>query len=85
MPRSSLDWPLEGQFLRNHYREALDAIYSLEIKLDVLQQRHSFTLDELATYVEKEKKYLQGLKEPSPTVSRKTQYVQALIDLDQYR
>jgi hypothetical protein len=72
-----------GWFIQNHYREATQAIYSLETELAVLHKQFRITNDAFIQYLAAERKYLQDLTEPSPTIILKSQYVQALNDLSQ--
>ncbi|KAM6494952.1 hypothetical protein JOM56_009575 [Amanita muscaria] len=72
-----------SQFLVNHYRAAPDAIKTLEAELYVLQNQLSVSPDDFTMYIEQEKSYLQGLEQPSPAVSRKIRYIQALNDQSQ--
>ncbi|RDB19588.1 hypothetical protein Hypma_013286 [Hypsizygus marmoreus] len=72
-----------SQYLQNHYREAVAAIRTLEAELHIIQEELGIADDDFIKYFEAEKAYLQGLKEPSPVVTLKGQYVKALIDLSQ--
>ena len=77
------DWT--GTFYFNHYRAALDDIKVLEAELSKAQKELALTPADFQQYLEDEKRYLNNLKEPSPTVSRKIKYIQALMDLDRYQ
>lgn len=72
-----------GCFIQNHYREAVQAIHSLETELSVLCEKFGITDDAFTQYLTAERKYLQDLTGPSPTTTLKSQYVQALNDLSQ--
>ena len=56
-----------------------------EAELSKAQEELALTPADFQQYLEDEKKYLNNLKEPSPTVSRKIKYMQALMDLDRYQ
>jgi hypothetical protein len=70
-----------GQFFGNHYRAALKTIRTLESELS----RFALSPKDFQQHFEQEKKYLEGLKQPSPNVSRKARYVQALNELREYK
>jgi hypothetical protein len=74
-----------GRFIQNHYREAVQAIHSLETELHVLHEQFGITDDAFTQYLTDKRKYLQDLTGPSPTTTLKSQYVQALNDLSQCR
>jgi N-formylglutamate amidohydrolase len=74
---------LIGHFIQNHYREATATIHSLQIELNKLCTVLTIMPNTFMQYLIDEKKYLKGLKSPSPTTTLKTQYVQALNDLYQ--
>jgi hypothetical protein len=74
-----------GCFIQNHYREAIQAVQSLEAELVILRGQFGITDEEFIQYLASEKKYLQDLTEPSPTTALKSQYVSALLDLSQCR
>ena len=60
-------------------------VETLEAELQVLQEQLSISPDHFQEYIEQERKYLEGLKSPSPTVSRKIQYMSALNEVNQHR
>ena len=70
-----------GQFIGNHYQATIDAVHTLEAKLDVLQRKLGLTRDDFYNYLEAERKYLDELKSLALLVLRKIQYVEALINL----
>ena len=57
----------------------------LEADLSRIQDELALMPEDFKHYVNKEKKYLESLKEPSPVVSHKIEYVQALNDLAWYQ
>ena len=57
----------------------------LEAGLSRIQDKLALMPEDFERYVYKEKKYLESLKEPSPVVSCKIKYVQALNDLAWYQ
>ena len=57
----------------------------LEAGLSRIQDKLALMPEDFEHYVYKEKKYLESLKEPSPVVSCKIKYVQALNDLAWYQ
>jgi hypothetical protein len=75
----------KGNFYLNHYQAALDNIRTLEAELSRFQDELALTPDDFKSYCDEEEKYLEALKEPSPFVSRKIKYVQALTDLARYQ
>ena len=77
------DWT--GIFYFNHYRAALDDIKVLEAELSKVQEELALTPADFQQYLEDEKWYLNNLKKPCPTVSRKIKYIQVLMDLDRYQ
>ncbi|KAF8230099.1 hypothetical protein L208DRAFT_1283528 [Tricholoma matsutake] len=72
-------------FIQNHYREAIQAVQSLETEFIILHGQFGITNEEFIQYLASEKKYLQDLTEPSPMTALKSQYVSVLLDLSQCR
>ena len=60
-------------------------IHSLQIELNELCTELKIMPDTFMQYLTDKKKYLEGLKSPSPMTTLKAQYVQALNDLYQCR
>ena len=75
---------LKGHFYFNHYRTALEDIKTLEAELLKVQSELPLTPDDFYRNLGEEREYLHALKEPSPTVSHKIKYVEALHNLDCY-
>jgi hypothetical protein len=76
---------LKGGFIRNHYREAVQAVQSLKTELNILRNELRITDEDFDRYLAAEKKYLFDLQETSPTTTLKMQYVRALNELSQCR
>ena len=74
---------LVARFIQNHYREVAAAISSLLTQLKEACVELGITTESFDQYFADERKYLEGLKAPSPTTALKSQYVQALNDLSQ--
>jgi hypothetical protein len=74
-----------GCFIQNHYREAIQAVQSLEDELVILCSQLGITNEAFTQYLASEQKYFQDLTEPSPMTTLKSQYVSALLNLFQCR
>jgi hypothetical protein len=74
-----------GIFIQNHYREAVQAIQSLETELEVLRAEFQIPDEDFKRYLAAQKKYLSDLREASPTTTLKSQYVRVLNELSQCR
>jgi hypothetical protein len=76
---------LTGHFIQNHYREAIQAVQSLEDELVILRSQLRITNEAFTQYLASEKKDFQDLTEPSPMTTLKSQYVGMLLNLSQCR
>jgi len=85
--RSDDPWtdPTSGNFLWNHYRDALGLIGSLETELSIVKEQLKITDDDLARFFSEEVKYLNALKAAPMTEALKIQYIQALNELSRKR
>ncbi|KAG6370016.1 hypothetical protein JVT61DRAFT_12534 [Boletus reticuloceps] len=70
-----------GTFLRNHYREALKAVQTLEAELLVIKNELNLTDDDFRQFHEAEKRYFAELKEPPHEEYLKIRYVEMLNEL----
>ncbi|KAF8120559.1 hypothetical protein EV363DRAFT_1189218 [Boletus edulis] len=68
-------------FLRNHYREALKAVRTLDAELSVIRNELNLTDDHFRQFHEAEKRYFAELKEPPHEEHLKIQYVEILDEL----
>ncbi|KAG6370043.1 hypothetical protein JVT61DRAFT_12564 [Boletus reticuloceps] len=68
-------------FLRNHYREALKAVQTLEAELSVIKNELNLTDDDFRQFYEAEKRYFAELKEPPHEEYLKIRYVEMLNEL----
>jgi hypothetical protein len=74
-----------GNFLFNHYRDALSAIGTLEAELEAFRCQFGISDADFERYFLQEKAYLEGLKTTPPEVTLKIQYVRGLNMLNQIR
>ncbi|KAG0705573.1 hypothetical protein DFH29DRAFT_980829 [Suillus ampliporus] len=70
-----------GNFLWNHYREALKSIEILTVKLSTIKSELSITDDNFPCYLEQECAYLHSLKQPPVRDQFCICYVEALDEL----
>lgn len=75
-----LTWHV-GTFLRNHYREALTAIYTLTTELSALEGVLNLTDVDFIHFHEQERSYLDGLKEPPVKDQISVRYIQSLDEV----
>ena len=75
---------LTGDFLRNHYLEALKAKSALESELAAIKAELNVTDEDLIRNFAKEVKYLDDLKQVPINDMLKIKYVQALIQHAQF-
>jgi hypothetical protein len=64
-----------GRFLQNHYREAIQAVKTLEAELVVSRSQFGISHETFDWYLSEERRYLHDLKEPSSASTLKAQYV----------
>jgi hypothetical protein len=70
-----------GNFIVNHYKEAIEKVSSLEQELSVIKLGLGLSDDDLNRIYESEKKYLENLKRPPPIVRMKEEYVRGLNEI----
>jgi hypothetical protein len=75
----------KGLYISNHYREAASMVETLELELQIIQEQLGIRAEDFEHYFAAEKAYLEGLKDPSPVVTLKAQYVKALNELSRCR
>ncbi|KAF8128109.1 hypothetical protein EV363DRAFT_1265552 [Boletus edulis] len=73
------------RFIRNHYRDAIDAIRSLSSELAVLKQTLNLCNEDFQCFLSKEQVYLSSVKQPQPREQFCIQYVQVLDELETQR
>jgi len=71
----------QGNFLYNHYREALAICHTHEVELQALQDELGLSSADFEEFFIQEKTYLEGLKSTPADVTLKIQYVQGLNKL----
>jgi len=75
----------QGNFLYNHYWEALATCRTHEVELQVLQDELGLSSADFEEFFIQEKTYLEGLKSTPADVTLKIQYVQGLNKLAHIR
>ena len=74
-----------AKFISNHYRDAAEEIYLLELELREACVQLKLDTDDFIRHIEKERVYLESLKKPPPDVEAKGRYVEALNELRKCR
>ncbi|KAH7904735.1 hypothetical protein BJ138DRAFT_1106572 [Hygrophoropsis aurantiaca] len=74
-----------SNFLRNHYREALTAIRTLETELATIKATYNLSDDDFLTFFAQEKIYLNGLQQPPVKDRLNVRYVEILDELGRCR
>jgi len=74
-----------GKYLRTHFDEATQAIYTLTLELDIIKKQYNLTDDDFVQFHVDECNYLASLKQPATRDQLLIRYVQILDDLEAYR
>jgi hypothetical protein len=72
-----------GQYIRNHYSEAVKAVFDLETELNVVKAELGLTDEDFEQYHADERRYLAELTEPSVDTTLKIHYIKVLRELAQ--
>ncbi|KAH7904674.1 hypothetical protein BJ138DRAFT_884863 [Hygrophoropsis aurantiaca] len=70
-----------SNFLRNHYREALTAVRTLEAELAIVKSTYNLSDDDFLRFFNEEKVYLDSLQHPPVDDRLKIRYVEVLDEL----
>lgn len=81
-PRS---WNFIGNFLFNHYQEAVHGIWTLQAKLSIIKRELNLDDTDFVKFYNEEKLYLDRLKEPPIQDCLCIRYVEVLDDLESCR
>jgi hypothetical protein len=76
---------LSGNFLWNHYREALKSVQTLTAELTIIKAELSLTDDAFPQFLKEEHAYLDGLKQPPVRDQLCIRYVEVLDELAEWR
>jgi len=76
---------LSGNFLWNHYREALRTVQVLTAELAAIKAELSLTDDVFLQFLEDEWDYLNGLKQPLLRDQLSIRYVEVLDELAEWQ
>lgn len=72
---------ISGNFLWNHYREALKSVQTLTVELSVIKAELGITDHDFSQFILQERAYLESLKQPPVRDQICIQYVEALDEL----
>ena len=70
-----------GQFLLNHYREALEVTTTTAKELEAIQSQLNISHHDFEGYLQQEKVYLQNLRREPPDETLQYVYVERLQEL----
>lgn len=74
-----------GNFLWNHYREALKAVHNLTTELTAIKHELQLTDDDFVRFLNEEQKYLDDLKQLPVEDRIHIHYVETLDELAERR